>query len=156
MSAAFRKEQLAQFPDKTRARMVLPELTREYTLGEIAIITSAGPARALGLSQKGQLGVGADADIAIYNENADVAQMFAHPRYVLKGGEVVVEEGELRQSFEGRQFAVKPEYDESIEEYLKPLFQSQYTMSFENYPVACERVHGLTVQPCAACGKPGK
>jgi formylmethanofuran dehydrogenase subunit A len=156
MSNAFRKEQLAAFPETARSRMILPELTREYTLSDIAIITSAGPARALGLTQKGQLGVGADADIAIYNESKDAAQMFAHPRYVIKNGEVVVEEGELRQSFEGRQYAVKPEYDESIEEYLKPLFQSQYTMSFENYPVSCERVHGLTVQPCAACGKPGK
>ena len=30
------------------------------------IITSAGPARALGLSQKGHLGVGADADVTMY------------------------------------------------------------------------------------------
>ena len=89
------------------ARIVLPDLTREYTLSEIAIITSAGPARALGLPQKGHLGVGADADVAIYNENKDVAEMFAYPRYVIKGGEVIVEEGELRNSFEGRQFAVE-------------------------------------------------
>lgn len=145
MSADFRKEQLKQFPDKTLARMVLPELTREYTLYEIAIITSAGPARTLGLKQKGHLGIGADADIAIYNHNVDVAKMFAHPRYVLKSGEVIVEEGELRKSIEGRQFAVKPQYDESIEDYLRPLFQQHYTMSFENYPVSAERVHGLEV-----------
>src|SRR5262245_9826925 len=119
MNADFRKEQLAQFPDKTRARMVLPELTREYTLYEIAIITSAGPARTLGLTRKGHLGVGADADVAIYNENADVAKMFAHPRYVLKAGEVIVEEGELRKSIEGHQIAVRPGYDESIEDYLR-------------------------------------
>ncbi|MBA4189653.1 MAG: formylmethanofuran dehydrogenase subunit A [Planctomycetaceae bacterium] len=154
MSFEFRKEQLKQFPDSTLSRMVLPELTREYTLGEIATITSAGPARTLGLTQKGHLGVGADADIAIYNESTDVAKMFAHPRYVLKGGEVIVEEGELRKSGLGRQFAVKPQYDESIEDYLRPLFQQHYTMSFENYPVSCERVHGLEVQPCNYCGTP--
>lgn len=145
MSADFRKEELKQFPDNTLKRMVLPELTREYTLSEIAIITSAGPARTLGLKQKGHLGVGADADVAIYNHNTDVAKMFAHPRYVLKGGEVVVEEGELRMSVEGKQFAVKPEFDPSVEDYLRPLFQAHYTMSFENYPVSPERVHGLEI-----------
>jgi len=145
MNADFRREQLAKFSEKARSRMVLPELTREYTRSEIAIITSAGPARALGLPQKGHLGIGADADVAIYNENEDVAAMFSYPRYVIKSGEVVVEEGELRQSLEGRQFVVKPYYDESIEDYLRPLFQQHYTISFENYPVTPERVHGLNV-----------
>ena len=145
MSADFRKEQLKQFPDNTLKRMVLTDLTREYTLTEIAIITSAGPARTLGLKNKGHLGVGADADVAIYNSSADVAKMFAHPRYVLKAGEVVIEEGELRHSVEGKQFAVKPEFDPSVEDYLRPLFQAHYTMSFENYPVSPERVHGLEI-----------
>ncbi|HEV3440380.1 MAG TPA: amidohydrolase family protein, partial [Gemmata sp.] len=137
--------QLKAFSDKARGRMVLPELTREYTLNEIAIITSAGPARTLGLTQKGHLGIGADADVAIYNENKDIAQMFSYPRYVIKSGEIIVEEGELRKSVQGRAFAVRPEYDESIEDYIRPLFQQYYTMSFENYPVTPERVHGLQV-----------
>ena len=71
--------------------------------------------------------------------------MFAYPRYVIKGGDVIVEEGELRKSIEGRQFAVKPRYDPAIEDFLRPLFQQYYTMSFENYPVTEERVHGLEV-----------
>ena len=139
------EEQMKQFPEKARSRMVLPELTREYTLNDIAIITSAGPARALGLTQKGHLGIGADADVAIYNENPNAAEMFAYPRYVIKRGELIVEEGELRNSLEGRQFAVKPAYDPAIEDYLRPLFQQHYTMSFENYPVEEERIHGLHV-----------
>ncbi len=145
MNADFRKEQLKAFSDKARSRMVLPELTREYTLNEIAIITSVGPARTLGLTQKGHLGIGADADVAIYNENANVAQMFSYPRYVIKSGEIIVEEGELRKSVQGRAFVVRPEYDETIEDYIRPLFQQYYTMSFENYPVTPERVHGLQV-----------
>ncbi len=145
MNAAFRKEQIKALPEKARSRIILADLNREYTLGEIAIITSAGPARTLGLTQKGQLGIGADADVAIYNASSDVAKMFSYPRYVLKRGDVVVEEGELRKSVEGRQFAVKPAYDETIEDYLRPLFQQHYTMSFENYPVASARIHGLQV-----------
>ena len=97
MDAEFRKEQIKKLPAKALKRIVLPELDREYTLSEIAIITSAGPARALGLTQKGHLGVGADADVAIYQREArTTACMFAYPRYVIKGGEVVVEEGEIR------------------------------------------------------------
>jgi formylmethanofuran dehydrogenase subunit A len=143
--AEFRREQLKAIPDKVKSRIVLPDLTREYTLSEIAIITSAGPARALGLPRKGHLGVGADADVAIYNESKDIARMFAYPRYVIKGGEVVVEEGELRLAPDGREFAVRPAYDGAIEEYLRPVFQQYYTMSFDNYPVAEDRVHGLEV-----------
>ena len=145
MNADFRKEQIKALPEKARSRIVLGEITREYTLREIAIITSAGPARTLGLPRKGHLGIGADADIAIYNASTDVAKMFAHPRYVFKRGELVVEEGDLRKSPEGHAFSVKPAYDESIEDYLRPLFQQHYTMSFENYPVASERIHELQV-----------
>ncbi|MBY0514161.1 MAG: formylmethanofuran dehydrogenase subunit A [Gemmataceae bacterium] len=145
MDAEFRKEQLKAIPAKIHKRLVLPDLTREYTLSEVAVITSAGPARALGLANKGHLGVGADADVAVFNENKDVAAMFAYPRYVIKGGTVIIEEGELREVVEGRSFAVKPGYDEGVEAYLKPVFQQQYTMSFENYPVELSRVHGLEV-----------
>ena len=108
MDAEFRREQLKKLAAKALKRIVLPELNREYTLYEIAIITSAGPARALGLPQKGHLGVGADADVAIFNESKDVARMFAYPRYVIKGGEVVIEEGEIRKTVEGKGFLVHP------------------------------------------------
>ena len=146
MDAEFRREQLKKLPAKARKRIVLPDLNRQYTLSEIAIITSAGPARTLGLSQKGHLGVGADADVAIYNENPDIARMFAYPRYVIKGGEIVVEEGEIRHTVPGRGFVVQPTYDTQIENYLRPLFQQYYTMSFDNYPVEMERIAGAEVR----------
>jgi formylmethanofuran dehydrogenase subunit A len=63
MDVEFRKEQIKLLPEEARKRIVLADLDRQYTLSEIAIISSAGPARALGLSQKGHLGVGADADV---------------------------------------------------------------------------------------------
>jgi formylmethanofuran dehydrogenase subunit A len=140
MNAEFRKEQIRKLPEAAQGRIVLGELDREYTLFEVAIITSAGPARALGLSQKGHLGAGADADVTIYPENPHEELLFTYPRYVLKAGEVVVEEGEVRAPIEGREFIVKPTYDTTIEDYLRPLFQKVYTMSFENYPVEMERL----------------
>ena len=36
--------------------------------------------------------VGKVADLVLYEEDADVARMFGHPRYVIKGGEIVIEE----------------------------------------------------------------
>ncbi len=148
MNADFRKEQIKKLPASALSRIVLPELTREYTLFEIAIITSAGPARALGLRNKGHLGVGADADVAIYHDSKDVFAMFSHPRYVIKGGEVVIEEGEIRKVVEGRGMLVHPAYDEKIEDYIRPLFQQYYTMAFDNYPVEMERLEHSDVQPC--------
>jgi formylmethanofuran dehydrogenase subunit A len=145
MNADYRKECVKKLPPKALKRIVLADLDRQYTLFEIAIITSAGPARALGLKQKGHLGVGADADVTIYNENPDGVMMFRYPRYVIKGGELVVEEGDIRKTLDGREFVVHPTFDEKIEDYIRPLFQQYYTMSFDNYPVELERVHGLQV-----------
>ena len=76
MDAEFRKEQVKKLPAEAQKRIVLADLDREYTLYEIAIITSAGPARALGLTQKGHLGVGADADVAIYPTKPDDGLLF--------------------------------------------------------------------------------
>src|SRR5207237_9037921 len=87
---------------------LLDGLSSEYTLGEIAIITRAGPARLLGLRGKGHLAPGADADVAIYANDADRAKMFAAPRYVIKAGTLGVEEGRLRRAPGGRRLAGWP------------------------------------------------
>jgi formylmethanofuran dehydrogenase subunit A len=140
MDVEFRKAQVRQLPEAAQQRIVLGDLDRQYSLYEIAIITSAGPARALGMTNKGHLGVGADADVAIYPEkpNED-GLLFSYPRYVLKDGQIVVEEGDVIGGSEGREFIVRPEYDSGIESYIRPLFQQAYTMSFDNYPVSLER-----------------
>ena len=148
MNRDFRKERVRSLPDKALKSIVLAELDREYSLYEMAIITSAGPARALGMPNKGHLGIGADADVTIYNQSKDILRMFGYPRYVLKGGEVVVEEGDIKKATEGRQFFVQPEYDEKIEDFLRPLFQQVYTMSFENYPVELARLHNAQELDC--------
>src|SRR5262245_42409909 len=148
MDAEFRKEQIARLPVKAQQRIVLADLDREYTLEDVVILTSAGPARALGLPQKGHLGVGADADVTIYPEKPDHGFLFSYPRYVIKGGEIVVDEGELRAVTDGREFIVQPSYDEQIAEYIRPLFEKFYTMSFANYPVEMERLRHPQVQVC--------
>ncbi|HET89658.1 MAG TPA: formylmethanofuran dehydrogenase subunit A, partial [Chloroflexi bacterium] len=90
MDRDYRAEMCERLPARARKGTLLPDLKREYSLSEIAIITRAGTARALGLTRKGHLGVGADADVTVYPALDDPEAMFAHPRYVLKGGEIVV------------------------------------------------------------------
>lgn len=148
MDVEFRREQVKKLPAEAQARIVLADLDRQYTLLEIVTITSAGPARALGLPQKGHLGVGADADVTIYPARPDDGPLFSYPRYVIKGGQIVVEEGEVRGTADSREFIVHPECDASIEEYLRPLFQKVYTISFENYPVEMERLRHPEIRPC--------
>jgi formylmethanofuran dehydrogenase subunit A len=150
MHADYRRECLKKLPAKALNRIVLPELDREYSLREIAIITSAGPARALGLTQKGHLGIGADADVTLFHNKPDGELQFRYPRYVIKGGEVVVEEGEIRKVVNGQELIVHPGYDEKIEDYLRPVFQQVYTLSFDNYPVELERLEHVAVQECQA------
>ncbi len=136
MDRAYRDAQLKRVNQKLLAGSALLDgLAREYTLGEIAIITRAGPARLLGLKQKGHLAAGADADVTIYANDADRASMFATPRYVIKAGTLVVEAGQLRRAPAGRRLAVRPEHDASVTRDLKRFFDEYACVSFENYPV---------------------
>ena len=88
----------------------------------------------------------ADAGVQIYNQNPNREQMFDHPRYVLKGGEVIVEEDDIRKVVDGREFIVRPTYDNNVDDYLRELFQQYYTMSFDNYPVEMDRMEGADIR----------
>jgi len=136
MDRAFRDDQIGRANQRAiRRTALLDGLDREYTLNEIAIITRAGPARRLGLRHKGHLGVGADADVTIYHDRADREEMFATPRYVIKGGELAVEEGELRRSDDGLLHSSSARFDPDVVRVLEPLFGDRYTVAFEHYPV---------------------
>jgi len=136
MDRAFREDQLAGANQRAiRRTALLDGLDREYTLNEIAIITRAAPARRLGLRDKGHLGVGADADVTVYVDRPDREEMFATPRYVIKGGEVAVEEGELRRSDDGLLLSSRAAFDPDVGRVLEPLFGDRYTVAFDHYPV---------------------
>ncbi len=136
MDRAFREDQLSRANQRAiRRTALLDGLDREYTLNEIAIITRAAPARRLGLRDKGHLGVGADADVTIYDDRTDREEMFATPRYVIKGGEVAVEEGELRHPDNGLLLSSRAAFDPDVSRVLEPLFGDRYTVAFEHYPV---------------------
>ena len=134
MDRAYRDERLKVVNQKLLAGSALLDgLAREYTLGEIAIVTRAGPARLLGLTHKGHLAPGADADVTVYAPDADRAKMFAAPRYVIKGGTIVVEEGQLRRAPAGARLSVRPEYDAAVTQDVRRFFEDYASLAFENY-----------------------
>ena len=136
MDRAYREDQMGRANQKAiRRTALLDGLDREYTLNEIAIITRAAPARRLGLRDKGHLGIGADADVTVYNDRPDREEMFARPRYVIKGGEVAVDDGDLRRVDDGILLSSAAAFDPDVSGVLAPLFGERYTVAFEHYPV---------------------
>jgi formylmethanofuran dehydrogenase subunit A len=132
---------------KAQRNSLLPSIKRELTLYELAIMTRAGQAKALGLKNKGHLGVGADADVAIYNinpETTDIARKyrsarkaFANAAYTIKDGAIVVKDGEVVQTVDGRTMWLDVETAEpcKIDEEMKRKFREYWTVEYDNYPV---------------------
>jgi formylmethanofuran dehydrogenase subunit A len=81
-------------PD-VKATSSLPSLKREYRLDEIASITRLGPARALGLQQRGHLSPGSIADVVVYRNDDNAETMFANPVMVFRRGQLVLRNGEI-------------------------------------------------------------
>jgi formylmethanofuran dehydrogenase subunit A len=132
---------------KAQKRSLLPSIKRELSLYEIAVVTRAGQAKALGLKDKGHLGVGADADVAIYNINPEkidisrkyktVRRAFGDSAYTIKGGKVVAKDGEILQHVDGctMWLNVKTAEQFKVDEEIKRKFREYWTVEYENYPV---------------------
>jgi formylmethanofuran dehydrogenase subunit A len=136
MDSAYRREALSRVHPSIRERTSLADLDREYSLNEICIITRAAPARILGLTNKGHLGVGADADVTIYLPNDDREQMFALPKIVIKDGNVLIEDGEIRDPHNGKTLHVAPAFDPGFEPVIAEWFEQYYSLRYRNYSVA--------------------
>jgi formylmethanofuran dehydrogenase subunit A len=140
MDKGFRDDMLQKINQDAAAMSILPTITRQYTLDEIAIITRAGPARSLGLQDRGHLGVGACADITVYRDNADREAMFKTPELVFKGGELVVKNGKVVKVTQGATHVARPAYDRAIEGPLKTYFDRYLTVRMENFKLADEEI----------------
>lgn len=141
MDRTYRRDILKLCPEAIRQRSTLADIDREYTMNEIAIITRAGPARILGLQNKGHLGPGADADITIYTPHENKETMFELPRMVIKSGRIIVEQGEIRDPQIGKTLHVEPEYDRDVEKDIESWFEQYYSVRWRNYPVDASYLH---------------
>ena len=150
MDRTHRRDLLKTVHPQVLERSTLADLDREYSLNEICIITRAAPARILGLKNKGHLGPGADADITIYTPHENKEIMFELPRYVIKSGHIIVEEGDIRDPLMGKTLYVAPEFNPDVEVGIADWFEKYYSVRFRNYPVADDYMHESQQ---VACGK---
>jgi formylmethanofuran dehydrogenase subunit A len=150
MDRTYRQDVLKKCPEKIVERCALRDLDREYTLNEIAIITRAAPAKILGLTNKGHLGPGADADVTIYTPHENKETMFELPRVVIKSGRVMIENGEIRDPFIGKTLHVAPEYDRDVESDIQAWFEQYYSIRWRNYPVDKSYLHDDELVPMRA------
>jgi formylmethanofuran dehydrogenase subunit A len=114
MDKPFRDEQLAKLHPEVAAQSALRDIRRELTINEIAILTRAAPARLLGLKDRGHLGVGAAADVAVYREQGDAESLFSRPAWVFKDGIAVVRDGRVIAAPAGGSHYAVPEFDTAI------------------------------------------
>jgi formylmethanofuran dehydrogenase subunit A len=135
MDRGFREEQLAKLHPDVAANCALKSLSRELTLDEIAVMTRAGPAKLLGLTDRGHLGPGAAADIAVYRDAPDREAMFATPAHVFKDGVEVARAGRVRAVPAGGVHFVEPGYDPAIEKTLRRHWQDRGAIRFDHVAI---------------------
>jgi len=131
-------------------RTVLPTIDREWSLYEIAITTRAAPAKILGIeSAKGHLGVGADADISVYDVDPAKVDFAKDPDRIIKTfsesyltflrGQQVSKKGVVKGTEDRKVWTIHPELNENlwarINKELEGLMNDWYSHSFYNYPV---------------------
>ncbi len=127
----------------------LASLEREYRLDEIIAMSSSGPARALGLKDRGSLAPGMLADVRCYRLEANTEEMFAHPALVIKNGQVVVEEGEIVSEAPGRTLAVRPEWDGERQPFFDQVLARSVTIDPHQYSIGYTKIaERLGIIPC--------
>jgi formylmethanofuran dehydrogenase subunit A len=151
MSKRYRDEECSTLNNGFEQRTSISSLDREMDWNEIAIITRAGQARALGLAAqgKGHLAPGAEADLAIYpirchdvdpaTEYRKVVEGFQKTRFTIKRGRVVARDGDVIVEGANTTFWVNPivpdEHNVANDPEFVKKFEEYYTVRMSNYPV---------------------
>ncbi|ACK51331.1 formylmethanofuran dehydrogenase subunit A [Methylocella silvestris BL2] len=135
MSRDKRTEVLSRVPQGAVALTSLPSITREYDFNDIAKMTRAAPAKLFGFKDRGQLGEGAVADVAVYSPGEDIAKMFRRAHLVFKDGDLVVRDGEISHYRWGKALKVRPEYDKAINKRLASYYEHHYGVSHNMFAV---------------------
>jgi formylmethanofuran dehydrogenase subunit A len=151
MNRDLRAEWMAKLPPEALAVTNLRSIAREYSLAEIATMTRAAPAKLLGLTDRGHLGPGAVADVAVYSQASDRAKMFRAAALVFKDGELVVRDGKVTRYRWGRALWVRPEHEPGIERRMKDYFGDRYGLppDFMKVPDgAIQRSDPFELVPC--------
>lgn len=136
-------------------KSVLATLDREYDFNEIATISRAAPAKAYGFTDRGHLGVGARADVAVYDINPNdidpskeyetIEHAFGNANLTVKDGQIIVQNGDIVSTKESQTIWTNvkgiEEKENALMEKIMPVFDKYYTVKFENYVVHDHYVH---------------
>nr|MDO8080157.1 formylmethanofuran dehydrogenase subunit A [Candidatus Freyarchaeota archaeon] len=135
---------------KLEADMSLPSIEREYSLYEIAIITRASPAQSLSLPNKGNLSVGSDPDIAVYDFNPEtqdptkeseaLIKAFTQTSYTIKNGVIVMKEGEALKKLRGKTYWAHRDGINLPEKRITEM-QRYYSLDINNLKTPIEILH---------------
>ncbi len=152
MSQKYRDAVSHTIHPRTEHRVPLFALDRELDFYEIAIMTRAAQAKALGILDqgKGHLGFDARADVAVYPIHIDsidparnyteIEEAFKKTLFTIKGGTLVTRDGEVIVEEKNRTFWVDPqiseEYDMTIDQQFRTQFDHYYSVRMNNYPVS--------------------
>ncbi len=146
MDRSFREQQLAEIHPEAAAMSELRGLQREYSLYEIAIITRAGPARSLGLQDRGHLGRGAVADIAVYRPQRDAERMFSAPEYVFKNGQLVARRGRIVALRDGQLLEALPDGMPKLSRPLERRYNDSHAGAAHNFPISNDELAEINSQ----------
>lgn len=131
MSRDARNAMASGLSKSAMALSTLASIDREYTFDEIAVMTRAAPAKLLGLRDRGHLGAGALADVAVYQRGEDIAKMLGSAALVFKNGDLVVQDGAVTHYRWGRALRLNPTPDKAIVKRLEDYYQSRYGLSLD-------------------------
>ncbi len=131
MDYDFRMSIFSQLHPDVQKSSPLPSLKREYSLEEIIKMTRLGPARALGLKNRGSLSDGGLADVVAYERNQNPEQMFARPRMVFRRGKLVYREGTFLAEAAKSTVVSNHQVDSQMDEWLRRIWRARYGYSTE-------------------------
>jgi len=126
-----RNAKMAELDQSALELTTLASISREYTLDEVAVMTRGAPAKLLGLDDRGHLGPGAIADIAVYRKGQDIQKMFRDAALVFKNGDLVVRDGVVTHYRWGRALRLNPPSDKGIVKRMQAYHEDRYGLSLD-------------------------
>lgn len=138
-------DNVLKYGGKVRERCFIGEIDRELSLYEIAMMTRAGPAKALGLGHMfGSLKPGLEGDVVVYPFNPEtdddpekIEQAFSNCSFLVKSGQLVIDKGEIIDNGTKRTLWVDAKVNENpqVMRDVEQKFLKYYSVNLGNYEV---------------------
>ncbi|MBY9005231.1 MAG: formylmethanofuran dehydrogenase subunit A [Candidatus Lokiarchaeota archaeon] len=134
-----------QISKKASSQTTLPNIERELSLNDICIMTRAGPAKCLGMEDRGHLGFDAIGDISIFKldlndlNGYNIEKAFSNTEFTIKDGQIVVYKGDIISSPIGTTLIsegkIEDELLDATVKEIKNHWRDHYSINFNNYEI---------------------